>query len=126
MIQIRNQGPDILWTNYWETEHAKRGFCYLSGNAGVWRLLVPAADAQILDEIRTGRQVDIVPSTEDPRNHVEIVFDDGSSAPFYIAIDKRQVDRSLSPDGKTRLAVWTEKGKQIEFDCYIKLGAGHD
>ncbi|MDX9788933.1 MAG: hypothetical protein RBT11_19320 [Desulfobacterales bacterium] len=39
LIQISNDGPEILSTNYWETEHAKKGFLYMSINAGAFRLL---------------------------------------------------------------------------------------
>lgn len=56
MIHIENQGAEIASTNYWDTPHAQRGFCYLSGNAGVWRLLVPEAQAALLAEMRTGLQ----------------------------------------------------------------------
>lgn len=41
MITISNDGQKIVSTNYWDTEHAKRGFLYLSWNAGAGRLLLP-------------------------------------------------------------------------------------
>jgi len=39
---IENDGPDIVTTNYWTTEHEQRGLFYVSINAGTCRLLVPA------------------------------------------------------------------------------------
>lgn len=44
MITVQNDGPDIASTNYWESAHAARGLCYLSGNAGALRLLAPTVD----------------------------------------------------------------------------------
>ena len=41
MIHSENDGPEIVLTNYWEHEQAKAGFCFLSINAGCFRLLVP-------------------------------------------------------------------------------------
>ena len=52
-MMIRNAGADIAETDYWHTEHASVGLCYLSGNAGVWRLLVPEAAEGSLAEMRT-------------------------------------------------------------------------
>lgn len=42
MIHLVNDGPRLLRTSYWQTEHAARGYLYLSINAGAFRLLVPA------------------------------------------------------------------------------------
>ena len=41
LITIENNGPGILSTNYWGTPHAEKGYCYLSINAGAFRLLGP-------------------------------------------------------------------------------------
>ncbi len=38
-IEIGNKGTEIVKTNYWQLEPAKKGFCYLSWNAGAARLL---------------------------------------------------------------------------------------
>lgn len=46
MIKIVNNGEDIKSTNYWGMEHAKQGLLYLSGNAKVWRLLLPLSVEQ--------------------------------------------------------------------------------
>jgi len=67
MISIGNEGDDIKSTNYWATEHMSVGLCYLSGNAGTWRLLVPEACEGALREMRTGKSATIEPSLHDPR-----------------------------------------------------------
>jgi hypothetical protein len=41
VLQIQNAGPEILATTYWQTEHARRGYLYLSFNGGALRVLVP-------------------------------------------------------------------------------------
>jgi len=119
MIEIGNDGAEIAYTNYWQTEHAARGFCYLSGNAGAWRLLVPAAAASYLDEMRTGRSVTIEPSLQN-QGCWDLVFEDGTSSPFFLAVDKRQVERAIEP-GKYRLTVWTEDGKQLDLPCNVRV-----
>jgi len=119
MIQIGNKGPDIASTNYWTTEHAARGFCYLSANAGTWRLLVPKVAEHLLPEMRTGNRVTIEKSIQ-ARGCWDLVFEDGSSSPFALTIDRRQVDRTITP-GQCRFAVWTESGKQLEMECLVAL-----
>lgn len=118
MITIENAGADLAGTNYWQTEHAGAGLCYLSGNAGTWRLLVPEAAAGMLTEMRTGKRTTIEPSLHDPRCW-DIVFEDGTDTPFSIAIDKRQIDRAVEP-GRCRMTVWTERGKVLDLACAVR------
>lgn len=118
MFTFANDGADIKSTNYWQSDHAKQGLIYVSTNAGVLRLLLPKASSHMLPEMRTGAFATIEPSIQSPLCW-DIVFDDRSDAPFAVSVDKRQFDHALSP-GKTRLAVWTEAGKQMELECSIK------
>lgn len=120
MIEISNDGAEILSTNYWTTDHAARGLCYLSGNAGAWRLLVPPAAGDYIAEMRTGKKATIEHSIKMPGKCLDIVFDDGSDSPFFLAIDKRQIDRKLEP-GKCTLSVWTSAGKQLELPCEVRV-----
>ena len=117
-MMIRNLGADIPETDYWTTEHARRGLIYLSGNAGVWRLLVPAAAEHLLAEMRTGKSVTIERSPQDPAAAVDIVFDDRSSTPFSATIDRRQIDRPISP-ASTSLCIWTQRGKEFCLPCIV-------
>lgn len=119
---IANDGESIAATDYWDSEHANAGLCYLSGNAGVWRLLVPEAAELALPEMRTGRSAAIEDSLHEPGRCWDVVFDDGTSSPFSIAIDKRQVDRAMQP-GATRLAVWTQRGKVLELPCVVRVSS---
>lgn len=118
MIIVRNKGEDIAETNYWSTEHAKNGLMYLSGNASVWRLLVPINVKDYISEMQTAHSVFI----EQSLSHDgcwDIVFDDGTEEPFFVTLDKRQVDRAMEP-GVMRLTVWTNGGKHLDLSCTVK------
>lgn len=119
MIEIANDGPDIVNTNYWATEHAAKGLLYLSGNAGAWRLLVPDVAAGMIAEMRSGTSATIEPSIQVPGRCWDIVFEDGTESPFAVAIDKRQVDRAVEP-GWCVLSVWTPVGKALELMCTVR------
>lgn len=118
MIEIINDGPSITHTNYWDTEHAHHGLCYLSGNAGAWRLLVPPEAETMLAEMRTGRTAAIEPSLQ-IAGHWDVVFEDGTDCPFSVAVDPRQIDRALE-SGRARLTVWTVRGLQLDLACEVR------
>lgn len=115
MIEIKNDGPRLVGTNYWQTELAARGLVYVSGNAGVWRLLLPRAAHGFLTGIRTGKSVSIEPSLAKPGQCWDVVFDDGSDAPFFVAIDKKQFDRAVTPGRNVRMTVYPEGLEPLEF-----------
>lgn len=118
MITITNDGSGIAATNYWDTEHAMVGLCYLSGNAGVWRLLVPPEAEVMLTEMRTGHRVSIEPSMH-MAGHLDVVFEDGTDTPFSVAIDPKQIDRAMEP-GDCHLAVWTRRGCELMLPCKVR------
>jgi hypothetical protein len=112
---IENDGEDIRATNYWASEHARAGFFYLSGNAGVWRLLVPTTYAHaLLAEIKTATHV-VLEQSQRTADCVDVVFEDGTDTPYVVTIDKKQSDRGLGPSGPCRVAIWTAEGKQLEL-----------
>lgn len=117
MIQISNDGPEIRSTTYWCTEHAAAGLCFLSGNAGALRLLVPEPSEKMLLEMRTGKRV-YIESSIVAQGNWDIVFDDGTDTPFSITIDKKQVDRAMEA-GHCILSVWTKRGKALEMPCDV-------
>ena len=121
MFEIQNEGQAVVATTYWDTLHAQqRGLCYLSGNAGALRLLVPAAAAHMLAEMRTGKSVTIEPSISTP-GCMDVVFEDGSQSPFFIAIDRRQVDRALEPGKKIPFVVYTPAGEQMRLQATVRV-----
>lgn len=126
MIHIGNNGAEIADTNYWTTEPGLRGLCYLSGNAGVWRLLVPPSAEYMMPDMRTGKRVTIERSIRPDARALgswDIVFEDGSQSPFCLTLDPRMVDRTVD-SGACRLTVWTSTGKQIDLPCEIRIGGG--
>jgi hypothetical protein len=57
MFEIINQGQSIQSTTYWDTDHARAGYFYLSWNAGTARLLVPDIQKPLLREMQGTREV---------------------------------------------------------------------
>lgn len=111
---ITNHGPLIEASDYWESEYAARGVVYLSVNAGAFRLLLPdVLKPLLLDDMRSAREVVVSrgPWPEQGRDDaLELLFDDGSTAPFSLHMGLEQVDRlPLDSDaGKQWIAsVWT-------------------
>ncbi len=130
-LQIKNQGQEIIATNFWETEHALRGVFYLSINAGAFRLLVPEVNGSTIAEFRTAKDVIISRGpwkAEGGRDALEILFDDGTDDPFAIHLDVRQVDRmpaSTDAGRKVLFTAWTKgRDKPVRVythDCYYRI-----
>lgn len=112
MISIVNNGPAILSTSYWSTEHAKRGLLYLSINAATIRVLVPRATKHALDDLPpVGRAVTLTRSTWEGASTLVLQWDEqpGSGLePYSIDVDARQCDRipSAAEDGRVLPLVW--------------------
>lgn len=120
VISNEGDGGDIASTNFWNHPMAQRGFLFLSWNAGVARLLVPAAAASFVREMRTGREAIISRGhwPEAGGDGIEVLFEDHSNAPFAIHLMIEQTDRLLpKTDSGTRfrLSVWTPAGRQLEM-----------
>lgn len=118
MLEIRNQGQAIASTNYWDSEHAQRGYFYLSWNAGAGRLLVPDRQKAALREMKGAREVIISrgPWTDHGgREALELLWEDGSDSPFSIHFVAEQCDR-LIPDyqqgGGFVVTAWTHGGQK--------------
>jgi hypothetical protein len=89
---IENNGPEILSSNFWDSDKAN---FFLSINDGAARLLIP--DSRI-DEIRkmiTGKLVILSRGPCWPQSNkdaIEIRFDDGSKTPYSIQLTTEQTD----------------------------------
>ena len=121
LIKIENDGSEIVSTNYWDLEHAARGFCFLSLNAGTARLLVPKPMEPQIPEMTAAVSLAIITRGEfKGRESLEIMFEDGSNSPFALHMSTEQVDRLFSDADRHkefRLSIWTQGGKQAEFPC---------
>lgn len=95
MIIIENNGPEIVKTNFWETEWNERGRFYLSVNAGTFRLLVPDAHFHWYPEIQNTKEVVITQGIDriQKKEMVEILFDDHTNYPIVLCLAKAQTDR---------------------------------
>lgn len=107
-IAIGNDGPRIASTNYWNLPIAMAGLCYLSGNAGDWRLLLPSLLEEAVEEFNSVRRALIEPSIV-VAGHIDIVAVDGSDAPYCVTISRTMIDRLIIRK-RCRLFVYTEKG----------------
>ncbi len=132
LIQIENNGPEILRTNYWETENAAKGFFFLSINAGAFRLLVPDSWVQETGEWMLAKEVIISrgPWPEKGKaDAIEILFEDNSDSPYVLHIVAEQIDHMpLDADRDRRgnpprwkFSAWTRAGKILELPCRYRI-----
>ncbi|MEW6095681.1 MAG: hypothetical protein AB1567_04025 [bacterium] len=126
-IIVQNNGAEIIYTNYWQSEYAQRGFFYLSINAGTFRLLVPTHhEVEIADwEKATEVIVSRGPWPQTGKlDAVEILFEDGTSNPYAIHLGSESVDRmplDTDQDHTWRFTVWMANGKRLEFPCRYRV-----
>jgi hypothetical protein len=130
MLTIKNNEQEIIETNFWRTEYARRGVFYLSANAGAFRLLVPQAHESALAEFRTAKEVVISRgpwTAQGGRDALEILFDDGSDDPYALHLDAKQLDRIPATDDAGKdfvFTAWTWAGKPIcafRHECYYRI-----
>jgi hypothetical protein len=115
ILKIENHGPLITATNYWDLPPARGEVCYLSLNAGAFRLLLRPEAEPCLADMRTGKEC-IVSRGPWPQaglaDGLEVLFDDGTDSPFALHLQIESADR-VPPDsdqGKEWvLSVWTRQ-----------------
>jgi hypothetical protein len=117
MIQIENDGPDIVSSNYWESEWNKRGVMACSFNAGFFRLMLPDSMHDQIPEMMTGKVHIISKGNYQGQPGYEFMFDDNSDAPYTIHIGANQMvsfQLSDSEHGKAVfLSVWIHGPEKI-------------
>lgn len=116
-MRISNDGPRITTTDYWSTEHARRGLLYLSVNAGRVRLLVPDAAAALIGETAGATRAAVQLAGASAVGVVHIVWDDGTDAPYRVTLDVRQCDRVLPSN---------EAGRWVSLALYRPGPTGGD
>lgn len=121
MLTIQNRGQAIANTNYWDSEHALAGYCYLTWNAGAARVLLPDAQKHLLPEMRSAKYVIISRGPwidQGGRGALELLFEDGSDSPFCLHLVAEQCDR-LIPEtdqgGGFVVTVWTRGGEKLRM-----------
>lgn len=122
MLTIQNNGPEIVSTNYWQTEHAACGYVYLSINAGAFRILIPPSQEGAIAEMLTAREAIISRgpwADQGGREAMEILFEDFTDTPYSLCILAEQCDRLPADSDRNRtnlrLSIWTVAGKAGEM-----------
>ncbi len=126
ILQIKNNGAEIVSTTYWDSDHAKHGLFYLTINSGAFRVLVPDCRFEMLADIINTQYVVITrgpcPSIS-ASDAYEIMFEDESNSPYAIHISAKQCDRtptSADVNKKFICSVWHRSGKAYQWDCYYR------
>jgi hypothetical protein len=115
---IENNRQEIIKTNFWETDMAKKGGLFLSSNAGAFRLLVPFQHFREVAEFKSAKDVILTRGfwPESGGEGMEILFDDESDSPYSIHLSHAQLDR------------WPSKsdiGKEFTFTVWIFKTPAH-
>jgi len=128
MLEIHNDEGDIVDTNYWDSEWAKRGLFYLSGNAGTFRLLVPPNFRSSINRMRRGaKHVVVSAGLMDGCKCIEWLFEDDSDNRIGIVIEDRAFDRRFSQDDtrkEWKASVWDHQNgrpvKRFELPVFCR------
>lgn len=95
LLQIINHGPLITSSNFWESDLAAAGKLFVSVNAGAIRILLPPARYPCLIDMRTSQYCVLSRGpwpAEGLPEAVEILWEDGSEAPFCLHLSPESFD----------------------------------
>lgn len=126
VIMIVNKGQDIVETSYWDTAMSHSGYAYASWNAGALRLLIPDQLLPAVEEMRTGRQAIVTRCLLAGREAIEILFDDGSDAPYALHLTEQACDRRLSLEDEGLeivVSAWGRSGKLAQWPGLCRAAA---
>jgi len=128
-LTISHDGPEMLATNYWQSELARAGKVYLSTHAGCFRLPLPPQHVGAVRAIRMALGC-VVWRGPSPARHVpdalELLCDDGHETPCSLPLSLEAIDRMpLNQDRRQpwTLAVWPHRvgptgRKVLETPCH--------
>lgn len=120
---FENDGGELVGTNYFDSLLAKAGVYFLSKHSGVFRLLVPDQELHRLPEMRTAKLCVVTTGVYQGRDSVEVMFDDGSAAPFALYMDLHQCELRGTPvRRRTKLVVWSRQGRLAEWPAHERAG----
>ena len=126
MLTISNNPGDahVAETNFWASEYNARGLCYLSRHSKGLRLFVPTAHVSAwLPEIKTATYATLEPPARTGYvNNIDVVFNDGTSCPFSISLDKnKQLDFKVLKENTKIIIYVGNLNDYIEMPCKIEL-----
>lgn len=120
-LQFQNNGQDLVDTDFWDSALSRAGKMFLTWNAGAARLLVPDSRVEDLDDMLAADEVIISRGRcqdEDAGEKLELMFDDGSRAPYCLYLPSDQTDQ-MAPESDHGedfvVAVWTRNGKSRQL-----------
>lgn len=127
-IVIRNHGPLIVESNWWDSDMARAGMLYCSVNAGCIRLLVPDSRRRIIQEMRDAEYVVLSRGPWPIRGlgeAVELMFEDHGDQPYALQLGPESFDvlpAEPEPGREWVVAGWcTKRGrphKHLERICH--------
>lgn len=122
LLVIENDGGDIAETNYFDSPMASAGMFFMSGRAGVVRLLVPDTQVHRLAEMKTGKLCVLTSGIYRGQPSIEVLFDDGTNTPFVLFLSTNQSDFHVATDrARTTLTAWTRNGKVGEWPVHQRV-----
>ncbi|WP_330925029.1 hypothetical protein [Candidatus Sororendozoicomonas aggregata] len=126
LIKNSKNGMEIKYTDYFDTENAKKGYNYFSFIAGACRLLVPEIPTypEFLSKMKKAKSVEVSYNAklyDFGRKKIAgytATFDDGTATPFSLLTPIKHSDGKplkKDHDQKMMLIVYFEKeGKHVE------------
>lgn len=92
MIIVKNNHQDIIETNFWESDFARKGYYYVTSNAGAVRLLIPKDMGSHIREMKTCCEVVVTFGfhSEYGRRMAEFMFEDRTENPFVLFVSDEQ------------------------------------
>lgn len=127
MIQIENEGAEILSTNYWASPLNNEGTIVCSLNAGALRLLIPDVHRDMIFEMLTGKEVIVSKGKVTAkgrgrgRTGYEFLFEDRTDTPFVLTIGENQMvpfQVANTENGKPILVSGWTRGPKKEFEMW--------
>ena len=115
-LLIENNGPEILSSNFWDSETSN---FFLSVNAGAARLLIPDSRIDEIGKMVTGKLVILSRGPCWPqadKDAIEILFDDGSKTPYSTQLMAEQIDNLIPASAHGRsltFSAWRKNAVKI-------------
>lgn len=123
IITTSNHGPLIVSSTYWDSASEEAGKVWVSCNAGAIRILVPRVHRRIIHDMRMAPHV-VCSRGPWPEmglaEAVELLFDDGSDAPFALHLSPESFDAMPAepPAGQSWIvSVWDIKRGKPHKAC---------
>lgn len=128
LLFIANDGPEIVASNFWQSEMARRGLMFMSTNAGTCRLLIPPKLRFIMKAMSKGiKHIVISVGILNGRESIEWLFEDNSNTPLVIHLDFNSCDLLFSRDDadkKWKASIWDYQNdrpaKYLELPAYCQ------